>query len=124
MVDLSGSSSVGGGGLTAEYYTNARLAGRPLVTRVSVCSTVRGALAFRTYGFVSETLISATCRGREKGIYCAHKRTRRAMHTFMPPLILTVACVNHANKSTASSVVVLDFVERSTDTGEPEVCLQ
>lgn len=34
LADLSGSS--GGGGLTAQYYTNARLAGRPLVTRVCV----------------------------------------------------------------------------------------
>eukprot|EP00752_Nemacystus_decipiens_P001537 g1506.t1 len=34
LVDLSGSSIFGGGGLTAQYYTNARLAGRPLVTRI------------------------------------------------------------------------------------------
>ncbi|CAM9570598.1 unnamed protein product, partial [Ectocarpus fasciculatus] len=32
LADLSGSSR--GGGLTAQYYTNARLAGRPLVTRI------------------------------------------------------------------------------------------
>lgn len=32
LAGLSGTS--GGGGLTARYYTNARLAGRPLVTRV------------------------------------------------------------------------------------------
>lgn len=36
LVDLSGGSIFGGGGLTAQYYTNARLAGRPLVTRVRV----------------------------------------------------------------------------------------
>eukprot|EP00903_Cladosiphon_okamuranus_P013586 g12653.t2 len=34
LVDLSASPTVGGGGLTAQYYTNARLAGRPLVTRI------------------------------------------------------------------------------------------
>lgn len=56
LADLSGSSTFGGGGLTAQYYTNARLAGRPLVTRVCACFPYgRGGMfrGFEHHRFVS-----------------------------------------------------------------------
>lgn len=59
LADLSGSSR--GGGLTTQYYTNARLAGRPLVTRVRVVRDENIACR-KHYSFLKNC--APTCRHR------------------------------------------------------------